>query len=491
MLNLIVLTLSLSPTPDPEATAVRSLLSIAQENAEYELKRKAAGDDVEKLWQLYAWCKDKKLEKEGKSTLRRIVKLDPTHQEANEALGNVLYDGKWFPSQRKVDEYKKEQDDKKAKELGLVNYKGQFVPAADLPFLEKGLVKDEAGKWVDGEEQKKLKEGWVKQDLEWIPPAEKAELEKGMWKCGDQWLGIEEANKYHADLSRWWRIPGPHFTLYTTCDRDVAIDKVKKHMEFAWEDLAKVYGQEPKVPVTVVILRTQKQYESYAAGDPEDQRDQVESHGLSSVHYAFFADVGMDPATNEFMGAGVSFWDASTNDGNAYAVHSVRHALGHSFGEALDPSPKTWEKVRKTKRLDPQPFWDEKKLPAWVRWGAAGYAERYFVDTLVARGGNPQWAKEWSVKNLAGRGGLRPLKAVFECEITNEGGEDSQKLTSEVGLVMAFVVDGDCAPVKEKWKAVQEAMKSGKDAKGIGEAAKAVEAEVLKHEAELRKFAGL
>jgi hypothetical protein len=45
--------------------------------------------------------------------------------------------------------------------------------------------------------------------------------------------------------------------------------------------------------------------------------------------------------------------------------------------------------------------------------------------------------------------------------------------------------------VKEKLKAVQDAIKSGKDKKAVAEAFKALEAEITKNEAELRKFAGI
>ena len=35
---------------------------------------------------------------------------------------------------------------------GLVQWKDQWVPAEDVPFLERGLTRDPSGKWVDAEE---------------------------------------------------------------------------------------------------------------------------------------------------------------------------------------------------------------------------------------------------------------------------------------------------------------------------------------------------
>jgi hypothetical protein len=494
MLSILLLAL-LDSIPPVDASlaceASEAAQSSPQGNTEYDQKRKAAGEDPAKLWDVYLWCKGKGLEKEGRSTLRQILKVDKDHKEANEALGNVSFDGKWFPSQKKVDEYKKEKEEKEAREKGLVRFKGEWVPKEDVPFLQKGLAKNEHGEWVDAEAEKKRAEGWVKQDFEWISPEEKPHLEKGEWKCGDAWLGLAEANQYHADPEHWWRIPGDHFTLLTTCDREVATQKVQKNLEFAWDDLVRIFGREPGAPLTVLIFRDQVQYEAYAAGNPDAGLPPTESHGISSVHYAYFADLGVDNVTEELCPMGVSYWDASTEAGNRFAVHSVRHALGQSFADAFDPSTKTLEKARESQEMDPKAFWAEKKLPSWIRWGAAAYAERYFVDTLVAVGGNSHWARDWSVSNLVGRGGLRPLKDVFQCDVTNEGGQDSQKLINEVGLVMAFILDGDCAPVKAKFKTLQDAIRDGKDARTITLASNALQAEVEAHEADLRKFAGI
>src|SRR5262245_18708201 len=121
MLTILLIALSL-PATSPASPAAPGLSAArpfsAQENSEYEQKRKAAGEDVAKLCDLYVWCKGKKLEKEGRSTLRQILKIDKDHKEDNEALGNVFFDGTWFPSQKKVDEYKREQEEKDAKEKG-------------------------------------------------------------------------------------------------------------------------------------------------------------------------------------------------------------------------------------------------------------------------------------------------------------------------------------------------------------------------------------
>jgi hypothetical protein len=502
MLPSLILALCVNPAALPPCAPLELARPAAgaqnPDEAEYERRRKLADKDADKLWDLYDWCQEKKLEKSGKSCLRRIVALKPDDAKAHKLLGEVPYDGKWFPSEKKVEEYKKQaaekaakDAEKAAKEKGLVKYKDQWVAPDDVPFLKRGLVKNDKGVWIDPEEQKKVAEGWVKQDLEWVSPAEKENLAKGLWKCGDKWVALEAANEYHSEFFQWWKIPYQEkFVLYTTCERKVA-ETVQQNLASAYDSLVKCYGCEPATPPAVIILSSQQQYESFAAGDEEDQRPPSESHGLSSTHYAYFADTAVNAATNEFAQWGVSFWDASTENGPKFGVHSTRNALGQSFAEALDPSPKAMEQIQESMRFDPKAFWEEKRIPLWFRYGAAAYAERYFTDHTVKAGGNNRWAIEWSLQNLLTRGGMLPIGQVLDYEPTVERVEDTQVWYNRIGLLVYFMVDGKCAPVTEKLVAFQSALKPGTDPKAFSAAAKALAAELAKHDTELRKFAGI
>lgn len=186
MLTSLTLTLLLhapaSVAPNPTAIVVAeqcraTAQTPAPKDDEYPKLKKEAGKDVTKLWKLYEWCKEHKRDKEAKTALKDLLKVDPLHKEANIALGNLYYDGKWFENQKKIDEYKAQQELEAKLAQGLVEYKGEWVPKEDVPFLAKGLVKDDLGNWVSGEVAQRLKEGYVKQDLEWIPPAEKENIE--------------------------------------------------------------------------------------------------------------------------------------------------------------------------------------------------------------------------------------------------------------------------------------------------------------------------
>jgi len=130
-------------------------------------------------------------------------------------------------------------------------------------------------------------------------------------------------------------------------------------------------------------------------------------------------------------------------------------------------------------------------VPLWFRYGAAAYAERYFRDPDTLAGGNSAWAIEWSLASLVKRGGLSPLKQIFEFQPDVDNFEMSQKWIKETGLLMYFMVDGKFAPVTAKLEAFQQALKTNADRKAVTAASKALMDELTKNESELRKFAKL
>src|SRR5262245_59519423 len=68
--------------PSPSDPAIREVASVQtpppqQGDPEFERRKKEAGNDVDKLWDVYKWCKDKKKDPEGRQILRAILKLEP------------------------------------------------------------------------------------------------------------------------------------------------------------------------------------------------------------------------------------------------------------------------------------------------------------------------------------------------------------------------------------------------------------------------------
>lgn len=368
-------------------------------------------------------------------------------------------------------------------------WKGKDQGAAQATDLEAliaatGRTRSDDGEWLTAEEHKRAEEGWVRQDLEWVAPAEKDNLTQGKWKCGDKWLSLDEANDYHAKLGKWWRLPGKHFDVYSTCKRDVALEAVKE-ADGTFQNLERIYGRVPPMRPIVLVLNSGEQYNSFATGDGRTTPD---LRGLSSVHGAFFAELWNEPfERGSYAGAGVCYLDASSDKGWSYGRTFVRHAAGQSFGEALDPSVKTLGSMTTKKWKDgefAEAFWSEKKLPQWFRYGAAAYVERYFQDSTAR---DPKSLLKWSVENIANKGGLDQLKKIYGFEFGGDPQADA-KLINECGLLVAFALDGGVTSVGEKHSAVRAALKTGKN---LDKALAALEEEIKKNEAKLRDFAGL
>ena len=475
-----------APTWGVEKTVVRIETSKCQDPAEeYKRLKEGAGKDVAKLWELYLWCEARSMARESKSVLWRIVRADDSHKEAHTLLGHLFFDGEWFTSEKKLAKHKRVEAERKAKEEGLVRWNEQWVRKEDIPKLERGLVQNELGEWVSKQMLERVKAGWSKQDFEWISPEEEEKVAAGLWKCGTTWRPLAEANAWHGMIERWWRIPGDHVDITSTCKRKTALDAMDLS-EKAMRDMARVFGVQVEGKPNVLVLKDAEQYRLFSSGNQNTGLQAADILGLSSVHYAFFAEGWFDVATGEYLGTGACYWDTSSDAQKKFGVHSVRHAAGLAYLQRLDPSPKWLEQAGQDRIKavrDMASFWGEKKLPRWLWYGGAAYAERYYKDAAD----DPFWTRKWSISNILGRGGLRPLPKLLEGELTVDKPEDSGRMINELGLIVSFIVDGNCAPVKAQHGLFKETMASGK---GFSEAAAALAQVLLAHEKDLRAYAG-
>jgi hypothetical protein len=302
--------------------------------------------------------------------------------------------------------------------------KGEGSADFEPLLTERGLAKSADGDWLNEDEQKKAKEGWSRQDLEWVAPNEADNVAQGKWKCGDKWLSIDDANAYHSKVGQWWRLRGKHFDVYSTCKRDVALEALKE-ADSTHAHLERIYGRTPPMRPIVLVLNSPEQYNSFATGEGRSSPD---LRGLSSIHGAFFAELWTEPfERGSYSGSGVCYFDASNDDGWRYGRTFARHAAGQSFGEALDPSVETLASTKKWKDGEFQEaFWAEKKLPQWFRYGGAAYVERYFVDPTAA---DPKAMLKWAVQNIANKGGLDQLKKIYGLEF---GGDERERSVGRV-----------------------------------------------------------
>jgi hypothetical protein len=190
------------------------------------------------------------------------------------------------------------------------------------------------------------------------------------------------------------------------------------------------------------------------------------------------------------MGMGVGFWDTLSPNGDAYGLHAARLAFALSYVDALDPSPRAVAKaLPKGPGADHfEAYEGEKALPRWLRLGGAVYAERYFRDAAAeASGGDPWWARVWSLQNLAQRGGLGSLDAALRAELDPDDRLGALRQMLAAGAVVAFMVDGGCAPVESAHAALLATLRAGRVRPEEG---RALEAALHAHEAALRAFVG-
>lgn len=376
-----------------------------------------------------------------------------------------------------------------------ITYTAQHVIELNRPEM-LDPVATEALELGDGskptaEEARRLAGGWVRQDLDWIRPEEAPRVAEGLWRVDGEWLDLAGANRRRGAIPNRWRIPSRRLVVHSTASRAVAL-RAMSEMQRALLDLERVFGTAPKVPISVAVLRDEEQYDRLAFGDPDGRRSPTHVARMHIIHRGYFAESWFEPidGEHEFRGMGVCYWDTFAPFGDRYGVHAARLALGLSFVDALDPSPKAVLGARKN---GPSPqyyagFQAEKSLPDWLRYGGAVYAERYYEDTSVGQDGDRWWTRKWSLENLLQKGGLRPLAEIFAFPADPDKRDDSLRLYIECGLLVAFVVDGNCAPVVEQHEKLKRTLERGRV---HPRTLRDLEAALIAHEAELRAFAGL
>jgi hypothetical protein len=388
--------------------------------------------------------------------------------------------------------------------LGLLT---EGISDAGIAYVAQHVIELNQPEWLDAvatealelggdldpsaEEKRRLAAGWARQDLEWVPPEEVARIEEGLFKVDGEWLDLSSANRRHGALHSMWRIPSRRLVVHSTASRAVAL-RAMSEMQRALGDLERVFGTAPEYPIPVAVIRDEEQYDRLAFGDPDGRRPPTHVARMHVIHRAYFAESWFEPVDgdHEFRGMGVCYWDTFAPYGDRYGVHAARMAVGLSFVDALDPSPKALRKARKSgPSLEHYAdFQTEKTLPDWLRYGGAVYAERYYEDTTVGADGNPWWTRDWSLENLVAKGGLRPLEEIFAFPADPDDRDDSLRLYIECGLLVAFMVDGDCAPVTELHEKLKRTLERGRvHSRTIRE----LEETLVEHEAELRAFAGL
>jgi hypothetical protein len=357
-----------------------------------------------------------------------------------------------------------------------------FVPSPD-PAASRA--------WVRAKDVAAIEDGSVPIDLDWIPDerAPSARRAQGLFPCGEEWLPEPLANDYHSRLPpHWWRIPGRHFNAYATCDRGLAEAALSTVDEETYPDLVRLFGVEPALPPTVIVLRSLVQYNAFGVLRPDGDAVPPDASGFSAVHHSFLCERWLDAEHGfEYPGAGCTYWDDDTEAGRRWGPLAVRHAAAQAFVESIDPPIRAIDGLRDAPRapFDADAAWRERRIPLWLRYGASMYCERFFIATNVE---DPDWARRWSFAVVAERGGLGALDELFASSPDQNDPGRSQEWMLQAGLVVAFVLDGDVPAITERHDALRQALRAGR---GVRAAVLALEDELAGRRAEIEAFAGL
>jgi hypothetical protein len=489
--------------PIEPAASLSATAAIVQDDKEVAGKIAAAGRDVAKLLDLAtSYTNAGKSEAAGK-VYKRVLELDADNEAAHKGLHHQLYDKKWFESFTELTKYKRDEA-ARMKAKGLARYKDQWVPEADAPFMNMGWVKDEDGSWASpadaalAKQAKEWKAAGYKfraDDDSWVAPADFDKWAAIQWKCGDQWVDTAKANEFHSKFGQWWQVAGEHFTVWTTCEWDGG-NAARWYADRIHPELVRIFGVEPSKNPHFIVLNGLEQYNQAAGGQPPLM---PESEGISSLHGAYFADIYFDLAANppQFLGTGVCYWDRKDPKNAGWGPYFLRWAAAQSWVEAIDPS---WgaigERIASGSGADAQAmgaaFWGEKKIPRWLRYGAASYAERFLKNPEAAEGSDPWTLRSFAFSQLKKAGGLHKLDVVFAFALDLNDADNSGRLYDEAGLLVSYLLDGATGnqELQAKHAAFKTALKSGAKA-DVAQAAAALQTELAKNEDAIKKYAGL
>ena len=357
-------------------------------------------------------------------------------------------------------------DPVRAQARGWLEREDSWFHPDEADRLRKGDRRDpESWTWTSRKQRKK--EG-VRVDDAWYPSEHEPQIEAGLWPVEGEWIPLEEADVRHARISTPWLIPAPHVRLESTTSRKTAFEAIAE-TSHCLTSLERALGVVPPMPLNIVLLRNEEQYDQFAVGAVDGRRPPSHAQALNLIHSAFFAELRTntdDGKRFRLRGSGIGMWDADYKNGDAFGRHAARLAYALSWIDAIDPSPKAIKSLRTGEpALDyTDTFEAEKRLPMWLRWGVAVYVERYFFDDRIdASDPNAKlwWARDWSLQNLGFEGGRTPLEELFRFDLVPADRSWSRRLMLTAGAAVAFALDGGCEDLEKSHAALIKRLKRG------------------------------
>ena len=218
-------------------------------------------------------------------------------------------------------------------ERGLVRWRDDWVPLADLPFLRMGWMRGTDGAFAHPEEARQAAEAarlkaagyrFRADDCTWIAPTElrpvggaAVEVRPSLARAA-RGRRLSRGPRHRLVPAKASRSRSVRPRLGRRPTRLVGTPTGPTRTSFA------CFGIAPKRRPTVYVARTLLQYNAAATSSEQ----LVDSGGLSSTHGAYFADGAFDRELTppRFIGGGVTYWDE--NDATTRAWGPYWGALG-------------------------------------------------------------------------------------------------------------------------------------------------------------------
>jgi len=108
-----------------DASQVRTVTHRPLLIEEYEVRKQHTPEEVDALWKLAEWCRNRGLKPQREDALRRILVHDPDHVQAHQGLGQSRHDGRW------------RTHDEEMRSRGFVKFEGRYVAVQEVEILKK------------------------------------------------------------------------------------------------------------------------------------------------------------------------------------------------------------------------------------------------------------------------------------------------------------------------------------------------------------------
>ena len=421
--------------------------SPAKLKAELRAKEAAAKKDPEALFEVGKWAADKALAADAKRLYQAVLKLQPDHAGANEALGLVLVEGKWLPA-KEAEALRKKAMAAEYAAKGFVEVGGVWVEKDHADDAKRGVFHHE-GELVTKAEMLALQAGKVRhpETGELIDPSHLEKATNKYFPIGSEgrWVDLKEADTYHSDLKRPWIVRTHSGTVVSTLGL-AKIQELGANVDQGIEKVAPLFAGR-KLPPTlrpvVVITATESEYRDFG-NDMGDGSDAAGAFLPPAEAKTGVPGLGETPI-------------AICNNHKDWGARYIRHAaaMRYAANVALDAGA---------------------ELPQWLLQGFGAYTSRFQNDSDAG----------WFGKQHLQKGGVRNLKNFFPA-YTISGDMEPKDIDFNIfqaGLCVAFAAHGGDEKVTAAMQAVTNALAS--PSKGaVGKAVTAFEGELVAAEAKL------